>query len=429
MSDGDEESETPEEDVDPKVAEFETRLDDAETALEAAETEADLDDVDATLDEIAADLEDADIPVVEPEDEDEDPEDPKDDLESHIGDLRDGVEEQRGPYGEDVVDAIDEVRGTIADTRWAEEGKEELVPGIETFVADFTEHVEADFGEPVADPAELAAELETAMAAVEDADLDADEDADTIAPLLDSADDLSDAVAASTAWLDLEVREQLQREGFYEPIEGAKHKDFPPEWSALKTWEKRDNVEMVLLLLEKMGDSDFIQRHCVESLLRMGNPEGLDALTPLANRRDELAIEAIGKIGSEDGIAAVKKHAESEGNPSLQTVALKALGAIGSEETTESVAQQLAVENASVRSQAARSLGLIGDTRAIEPLADVLANDEEATVRASAAWALYQIGTERALETAAPYAENQPHLVAVEAAKSAAALDAEPATA
>lgn len=426
MSDGDEESEeTPDEnDVDPQVAAFESRLDDAEATLEEAETESDLDEVDAVLEEIESDLEEADIPVIEPEDDEEDPEDPKEDLESRLDDLRDEAEEQRGPYGEDVVDAIDDVRSTIAETRWAEEGTEELVPVLETFTEGFTGHVDADFGTPVPDPTELARELETAMEAVDEADLDADDDAETIGALLELVADLADDVDASTAWLDLEVREQLRREGFYEPIEGRKFKDFPPEWSALKTWEKRGNVEMVLLLLEKMGDSDFIQRHCVESLLRMGDPAGLDELTGLANRRNELAVEAIGKIGDDDGIPAVKKHAESDGNPSLQTVALKALGAIGSEETTESVAQQLVVDDASVRSQAARSLGLIGDTRAIDPLADVLDDeDEDNLVRASAAWALVQIGTERALETAAPYADDQPYIVSMEASKAAKALD------
>ncbi|MFB6132627.1 MAG: HEAT repeat domain-containing protein [Halanaeroarchaeum sp.] len=430
MSDGDEESETTPEanEVDPRVAEFESRLDEAEAQLEESETEDDLDEVDAVLDEIEADLEDADIPVVEPEDEDEEPEDPTEDLESRIGDIRDAVEEERGPYGEDVVDAITSVQSTIADTRWAEEGTEELVPVVESFVGAFTDHVDAEFGTPVADPVELASELETAAEAVEAADVDADDDSETIAILLEITGDLEDGVEGSTAWLDLEVQEQLRREGFYEPIEGSKFKDFPPEWSALKTWEKRNNAEMVLLLLEKMGDSDFIERHCLESLLRMGNPEGLDALVQRANRRNELAIEAIGKIGDEDGISAVESHAESTGNPSLQTTALKALGAIGSTETTQTVAEQLAVDDESVRIQAARSLGMIGDTRAIDPLADVLANDEKTLVRASAAWALVQIGTERALEAAAPYADDQPYNVSVEATKAAKALDSAAST-
>lgn len=427
MSDGDGEStETPDDDVNQAVEAFESRLDDAADRLAAAETEDDLDAVESTLDDIEADLEEADIPVVEPDDEDEEPEDPTEDLEDRLSDLRDDLEDQRGPYGEDVVDAVADVESTVRDTRWAEEGTDELVSPFESYFSTVSECVAVDLGEAVADPTELANQLETIQDAVAEADLDADEDAATIEALLEATDDLADDVDAATAWLDLEVREQLRREGFYEPIEGEKHKDFPPEWSALKAWEKRNNVDMVLLLLEKMGDSDFLQRHCIESLLRMGDPAGLDALSQRAKRRNELAVEAIGKIGHEDGITAIAGHAESTGNPSLQTTALKALGAIGSEESTETVAQQLAVEDESVRSQAARALGMIGDTRAIDPLRSVLADGGEAnTVRASAAWALFQIGTKRALEEAAEYAADQPYIVSVEASKAEKALEGE----
>jgi HEAT repeat protein len=62
---------------------------------------------------------------------------------------------------------------------------------------------------------------------------------------------------------------------------------------------------------------------------------------------------------------------------------------------------------------------MIGDTRAIEPLGDVLAEDEDDTVRASAAWALNQIGTGRALEAAAAYADDRSYIVQVEAEKAA----------
>ncbi|MFB6133360.1 MAG: HEAT repeat domain-containing protein [Halanaeroarchaeum sp.] len=424
MSDGDEESETSEaSEVDPQVAEFDARLDDVAEALDDADTEDDLDAIDDRLAEIREDLEAAEIPTIEPEEEDEEPVDPKEDVDSRIEDLQDEADDQRGPYAEDVVDAIADVQSTVSSTRWAAEGTDELVPGFETFFDDITAYVDADVGDPVADPAELAAELDEATDAVEAAELDADDDAGAIAGLLDAVDDLEKHVEDCTAWLDLEVRERLRREGFYEPIEGGKHKDFPPEWSALKAWEKRNDVEMVTLLLDTMGDSDFIQRHCVESLLRMGGPNGLDALTPLANRRNELAVEAIGKVGHEDGIGAVEGHAESTGNPSLQTTALKALGAIGSDETTETVAEQLDVEDASVRSQAARSLGLIGDPRAIDPLEDALEADEDQTVRASAVWALVQIGTERALEVASTYATDEPYLVKVEAKKAESALE------
>ncbi len=426
MSDGDEESEqTPEEtEVDPIVAEFEDRLEAAASTLEAAETEGDLDEVEATLDEIADDLEAAEIEVPEPEDEDEEPEDPTEDLEAELSDLRDDLEDQRGPYAEDVISDIEDVRSTIEGTRWAEEGENELAPSVGSFLEAAGETLDTDFGGAVPDTDELTTSLEEVMEAVEAAGFDADEDADAIASLLEDTATLSDDVDAATAWTDLEIRERLRREGFYEPLENAKHKDFPPEWSALKTWEKRGNVEMVVLLLELMGDSDFIARHCIDSLQYIGDSEGLDPLVQRANRRNLQAIEAIGKIGAEAGRSAVESHADSESNPALQETSLRALGAIGSEESTETVAEQLVSDNENARTAAARALGMIGDTRAIDPLADVLADaDEERSVRASAAWALYQIGTERALETAAEYAEDNSYIVETEAAKAESALE------
>ncbi|MFW6384649.1 MAG: HEAT repeat domain-containing protein [Halodesulfurarchaeum sp.] len=425
MSDEDTEpaEESDDESVDPTVAEFKNRLEAATSALEDAETEADLDDVEATLEDIETDLEDAEIPVIEPEDEDEEPEDPKDDLEDELSSLRDGVEDQRGPYGEDVVSRIEDVMSTISDTRWAQEGEDELVPGVDSFLASAESILDEEFGRGVPDTGELLVMLEEVAEAVESADLDADDDADTIDSLLDAIDDLENDVEGATAWSDLEVREQLRREGFYEPLEGAKHKDFPPEWSALKTWEKRNDVDMVLLLLEKMGDSEFMARHCIDALKRMGESEGLQPLLQHAKRRNHDAVEAIGKIGDEQGIGALEGHAESEGDPELQTKALAALGAIGSEDVTETVAQQLAAESEQSRSQAARSLGMIGDARAVAPLSDVLADAEERqVVRASAAWALCEIATEAALEAAAEYVDDRSYLVEKEAEKAERAL-------
>mgnify|MGYP000176887730 CR=1 FL=1 len=42
-----------------------------------------------------------------------------------------------------------------------------------------------------------------------------------------------------------------------------------------------------------------------------------------------------------------------------------------------SLEDQLAAEEARVRSQAARALGMLGDPRAVDPLGDVLADEEE----------------------------------------------------
>ncbi|MFC7199913.1 HEAT repeat domain-containing protein [Halospeciosus flavus] len=445
MSDGDEESE-PETETEPGVDETETpesasesesteestdsgpveafdhRLDEAESALDAAETEADLDEVEATLDEIESDLEAADLPEPEaPEGEEEEAEveDPREQLEGRLSDLRDDLEDQRGPYAEDVAEGIREAASTVEDTRWTEAGAEDVAAAVEAFL----DTVETETGVSVsADGADPDA-LEKAADEVESAGLDADEDAETIQTLLDAITTLEGGLDEAQEWSDLSMRERLRREGFYEPIEGNKHKDYPPEWSALKEWQKRDNAEMVILLLDTMN-SEHLERHALDALVHMGNEDALDALAQRANKRDISAIEAIGNVGSEEGVEAVRDYSDSASNPELQKEALKSLGKIGDTDTTEDVAVELAAENEGVRSQAARSLGLVGDTRAIDPLADVLADEDESdNVRASAAWALVQIGTERALREAAEYADHHSFLVQKEAEQAAEALD------
>jgi hypothetical protein len=429
MSDGDEEpEETPAEDgetaVDPDT--LESRLDDAEAALADAETEAALDDVEADLDAIEADVEAAEFE--EPEDDEE--ESRGDALEGRLSDLRDDLDEQRGPYAEDVVSAIEDAQSTIESTRWTEQGEDELVDAVESFLDAAGDALDDDFDvSGDASPDALSTDLDAVIEAVEATELDADEDADTIAALVEAADDLSAGVEDAQEWDDLSVRQKLRAEGYYD-VMGQKHKDFPPEWTALKEWEKRGNVEMILLCMEHMGDSEFMERHCLDALLHVAKEEALDEVGQRAARRDEKAVEIVGKIGSENGLEHIEDYADDDGsNVTLQTTALKAVGEIGSEESTQLVANQLAVDQEDVRSQAARSLGLIGDTRAIDPLADVLADDDSDTVRASAAWALTQIGTERALEAAAEYADADAFLVEQEAAKAADALESEGAEA
>jgi HEAT repeat protein len=432
MSDGDEEPEQEAEESAAEATELDvetvsSRLDDAADALEAAETESDLDAVAEQLDAVESDLEAAERP--EPAEDEEDAEDPAAAVEARLDELRDDLETQRGPYGSDVVAAIETAEETIADTEWTDQGIAELGEAVTTFLDEAGDVLGEDFGSAGVDTDDQTAALAAVAEAIEDASLDADEDADTITALVETAETLDAAVEDSQSWDDLSVREKLRAQGFYEPIEGSKHKDYPPELSAIKGWTKRDNAEMVLLALDMLGDSEQMERMCLDALTRMGNADALDTLTERAARRDVPAIEAIGAIGSEDGVEAIIEYTESDSNPALQTAAIHSLGQIGSESTTQAVADQLVAENESVRSQAARSLGLIGDTRAVSPLADVLADDESDSVRASAAWGLRQIGTESALETAAEYADDRSFLVEEEAQKAADALDTEEAAA
>jgi len=432
MTDGNDEPEASDEDdaaeetVELGADTLDARLDDAEESLEAAETESDLDDVESDLDAIESDLEAADLP--EPDEDDEDAEDPRAELEDRLSTLRDDLEEQRGPYAEDVADEIGSVSDDVVAAEWTERG----VAGLNEAVAAFATEVESitgvefdlqadepEFGE---DPyvaggrlANVRETLEAAAEAVTDAGLDPDEDDEAIAGLLAAADDLRSDVEAATSWSDLSVREQLDAHGYYDVLDHRK--DFPPEWGALKVWEKRDRADMVLLAFEKF-ESDFMVDHCLAALERMAPEEALDTMVDMAQKRNRDAISILGKIASEEPVEGLQNYTDQEDDPLLQKATLKALGEIGSEDATQSVADQLAADDAGVRSQAARSLGFIGDTRTIEPLAEVLENDSDDRVRASAAWALNQIGTERARDAVAEYAEDRAYVVQTEAEKA-----------
>ncbi|WP_339103970.1 HEAT repeat domain-containing protein [Haloterrigena salinisoli] len=409
---------------------FEDDVESLESDLEAAETEDDLDVVEAEIESFRDEFDDIEIPdpPETDEDEDEDEEDevtPEeelqeryDEIESDVSDLESDLEDQRGPYGEDVVSEINGVSGTITGTRWTEEGNAELIEAVDDFLDDLNELLGTSVtlsneGEEV--PDQLDATLDRAVEAVEDAALDADDDAETIAGLLEATDDLESDVDDATEWTDLEIREQLRREGYYDVLDHVK--DFPPEWHALKVHEKRGNVDQILLAYETF-DSDYMEEHCLEALERMGPEEAMEPMIQKAGRRDQAAMRILGKIGIADDevVEALVDYVDS--NPNLQRPAFRALGEIGAEDAVEPIAQQLVADEPDVRSWAARALGLIGDTRAIEPLADVLAEDDQDRVRASAAWALNQIGTEDALEIVAEYGDDRAYLVQAEAEKA-----------
>jgi len=409
MTDGDDETDLPAETLD-------SRLDAAAEDLEAAETEADLDAVEETLDGIAEDLEAADLPTPDGEDADEDEEDPRETLETRLDDLRDDLEAARGPYASDVVDDVEAATATLSDTEWTEDGESEAAAAVAAFVDEVAEILDVDL-----EGADGEA-LDAAAAAVTDAGLDADADAETIDALLAATDDLSAGLDDAEEWDDLETHEQLRAQGFYDVL--GHYKDYPIEWAALKEWEQQGNVEMVLLALDSF-QSEFMERHCLEAITRMNDDGAFDAMHQRAGKRDKPGIKAIGKMAAEDAVETLLEYVDADSDPGLQKVTFKALGEIGSEEATGPLTAKLDAENEQIRPYAARALGLIGDTRAIDPLADVLADGETDETRAAAAWALRQIGTERALSAAADYADDRAYLVQHEASQAADALSVE----
>ena len=388
------------------------RLDALQERLENADTEAALDEVEAEVEDLEADVEAADLP--EPDEEDDDA--PEEELVAEIEDVQSDLEEARGPYAEDVASELEAVAGTVADTRWTEDGHEAVVDAVETFLAEVGDPLDDSFEPADEEPESLGASLETVADAVTDANLDADDDADTIAALLEATETLSAAVEDAEEWDDLSIREQLAFHGVYDQLDHRK--DFPPEWHALKVYEKNFDAEGVLVVLDRM-DSDFMERHCLDVLEKLGPEAALDEMSQRAQRRDKAAIRVLGKIGSEEPVDTLVEYVDADSDPELQKATFRALGEIGSEDATQPLANKLVADSEDARSRAARALGLIGDTRAISPLADVLGDDEEADrVRASAAWALNQIGTEAALAELEAYVDDRAFIVQTEAEKA-----------
>jgi hypothetical protein len=420
-ADADETGDDTEIETEVTVETLEERLDEAEEALDAAETEPDLDEVEATLDGIESDLDGADLPPAEDEDET----DPADALADRLDDLRGDLDEARGPYASDVVEALTEAVSTLEGTRWTEQGIEEVADAVEALAEDAGETLDESFAVESAEEAALVGTIEAVASAIETADLDPDDDAAAIAALLDAADALSDGIDAAEEWDDLETREQLEAEGFYDVL--GHYKDYPPEWAALKEHEQQGNVEMVLLALDSL-QSEFMERHCLESLTRMNDADAFEEMHARAGKRDKPGIRALGKMAAEEAVDTLVEYVDADSDPQLQKVTFRALGEIGSEEATAPLANKLAPDEElsdEVRPYAARALGLIGDTRAVDPLAERIGADDEESVRAAAGWALRQIGTREALEAAAEHADDRSYLVQHEAEQAADALAVE----
>jgi len=404
-------------------------LDEIADRLDDAETEADLDDVNALLDDAETGIEEADLP--EPDGDDED--DPRGDLEARVAEIRDGVEDARGPYGEDVVEATETAAGTVEETEWTEDGRDDVAAAVASFVDAAAETVDADAGPDGDGIADLVAALDAVADAVADAHLDADADADAIAALLDATDELAAELDDAEEWDDLETHEQLRARGYYDVL--GHYKDFPVEWAALKEHEAQGNVDMILLALDSLG-SEFMERHCLEAFERMGKrgktEASVEEVLGRAEKRDRPAIRILGKMAAAEATDTLVEYVDEDSNPQLQKAAFKSLGEIGAAEAVQPLANQLDPDGDTedlVRPHAARALGLIGDARAVDPLADALETDPSDDVRAAAGWALRQIGTREALEVVAEYADEHSFVVSTEGEKARDALDdeAEPA--
>jgi HEAT repeat protein len=138
----------------------------------------------------------------------------------------------------------------------------------------------------------------------------------------------------------------------------------------------------------------------VKALVAIGKPavEPLQAALGSQDARIRTrAVKALGRIGDEDSTNALTASAREAGAHATRLQAVRSLGRVGGSQSLEALRVALNDENEQVRREAAWALGRRGDAPSLEALLGAL-NDPSWQVRAQAARGLNRIRSERAVE-------------------------------
>jgi HEAT repeat protein len=126
------------------------------------------------------------------------------------------------------------------------------------------------------------------------------------------------------------------------------------------------------------------------ALGELGDPDAVPILSQALGDKEErvkwAAAEALGKLGTA-GVERLIKAMEEDDQRRFAGIGLRVAGS----GAVDALVNTLAHSNSEIRVEAARSLGVIGDARAITPLTTML-GDPRADVRDAASYALRDIG-------------------------------------
>ena len=179
------------------------------------------------------------------------------------------------------------------------------------------------------------------------------------------------------------------------------------------------SVDAVEMLIQRLRDPhSTIRPECALALGQIGDRRAMAALTeglacpmPEVQEACQRSLEMIGKprrsvalvreLRNLDGPAALGKIAEVVGylddpDPEVGEEAARALGRIGMTEAVEALVKRLRDPDSGLRCQAAQALGQIGDPRAVPALIDGL-SDVSVELQDACAQALGDIGGREAL--------------------------------
>jgi HEAT repeat protein len=194
-----------------------------------------------------------------------------------------------------------------------------------------------------------------------------------------------------------------------EPLSAAlKDKYYSVRTSAAEALGKIGDTRAIEPLIAALKDDvEWVRRSAAEALGMIGDMRAFKPL--LASLKDNLVREkveeALVKIGLptvEPLITVLKKQ---DNDRFVRSGAARVLGRIGDTRAVEPLIAALKDEDDDVRGSAAGALGMIGDTRAVEILIESLNNDD--SINNNAAWALGKLGDPRAVESLIDALQNQ----------------------
>jgi len=190
-----------------------------------------------------------------------------------------------------------------------------------------------------------------------------------------------------------------------EPVlEAMNDKDIGVRYAVVYALGDIGGPKVVDGLLKLLNDENIsIQCLAAESLGEVGEPKAIDALIKALGRRygcvcgGECVRRSFRRALRKFGEAAVGKlmKALAEKNRTMRAEAAKVLGSIGDARATDALIEALKDVDGDVRMNAAEALGRIGDKRAVTPLTEAL-KDGDDSVRYYAAEALGRLGSREA---------------------------------
>jgi HEAT repeat protein len=154
----------------------------------------------------------------------------------------------------------------------------------------------------------------------------------------------------------------------------------------------------VEVLVAALDDRSEVVRATVAGQLGLLEARGaVDALLARLAKEKKVLVRktlasALGEIGDARAVEAIAERLARDKDREVRASLAAALGAIGDRAAIPALLARLADQDAFVRRQAVRSLGLLRAREAVGHLLERLASDEEAEVRRHAARALGLIG-------------------------------------